>query len=203
MHELVRLLSRFGPAGVFVIAALDSAGIPLPMGVDALIIAIAIASPRQAYLAVLLAVAGSAAGNAFLYYLARKGGEAYLNRHTESPRARKFRGWFQRYGLITVFIPTVVPIVPLPLKIFVLTAGGTQVSLVWFLLTIVSGRALRFLGLAYLGRKLGENSLGWLHAHALELTLIAVGLFLLLFGLVKWADHRRRRAPAPEVAGEE
>ncbi len=201
MNNLFHTLLRFGPLGILVISAVDSAGIPLPMGVDALLITIAVTSPEKAYLAALLAVAGSVVGNAFLYQIAHKGGEVYLNRHTESPRARKFRRWFQQYGLITVFIPTVVPIVPLPLKVFVLTAGATRVSFRAFLLTIFAGRVPRFLALAYLGSQLGENSMGWLKEHALVLALVAIGLFLFLFALVKWTEHRKRHpeaSPAPE-----
>ena len=78
-------------------------------------------------------------------------------------------------------------------------AGATRVSFRSFLLTIIAGRSVRFVGLAYLGTKLGENSIGWLGAHALQLSLVAAGLFLFLFGLVKWADYRKRRM-APEAA---
>ncbi len=200
MNSLLDTLTALGPFGLLFIAALDSAGIPLPMGVDGLLIALAIVSPPQAFLAALLATAGSAAGSALLYQAARKGGEAYLRRRTESARGRKFRGWFHRYGLITVFIPTVVPIIPLPMKVFVLTAGATRVSFRAFLLTIIAGRIPRFFAMAYLGARLGEDSVGWLHQHAWHLALVAVALFLLLFALVKFAGARAA-AGAPEARG--
>ncbi len=44
------------------------------------------------------------AGNYILFAIARKGGRAYLDARTKAGRAAKFREWFQRYGLLTVFI---------------------------------------------------------------------------------------------------
>ncbi len=192
MDKLSALLRSWGPLGVLGVAALDSAGIPLPAGVDALLIAVAILSPPEAYLSALLAIAGSMAGNLLLFSVARKGGEAFLLRHTASARARKLRLWFQQYGLITVFIPAFVPIVPLPLKIFVLSAGALGVSRKAFLLTILAARAPRYLALTYLGLQLGENSIGWLQDHVAHLGAVAAGLFVFLYLLVKRAAARRK-----------
>ena len=83
---------------------LDSAGVPLPASVDALLITVGALNPKMAYVAVLLGITGSVVGNLFLFSVARKGGEAYLARHTISARGKKLRQWFQHYGLITVFI---------------------------------------------------------------------------------------------------
>ncbi len=187
MDKLLVLLTSWGPLGVLGIAALDSAGVPLPAGVDALLIAVAILSPPEAYFTAILATAGSIAGNLFLFSVARKGGETYLRQHTASRRARKLRQWFQQYGLITVFIPAFVPIVPLPLKVFVVSAGALGVSRKAFLLTIVAARAPRYISLAYLGSQLGENSLQWLQDHALHLAAVAVGMFVFLYLLVRFA----------------
>ena len=202
MAELFRLILAWGPVGVLLVAALDSAGVPLPTGVDALLLATSIYSPQKAYFAALLATIGSVAGNIFLFTLARRGGEAYLARHTVSGRAARFGEWFRHYGLITVFIPAFVPIVPLPLKVFVLSAGALGVSTRAFVLTIVAGRVPRFLAIAYLGVQLGENSVAWLRDHKWHLTAIALGLFVFLFVLVKLIDYRRGnrgRSSAAEV----
>ncbi len=48
-------------------------------------------------------------------------------------KPQKFRQWFQRYGLVTVFIPAVVPFIPLPLKVFVVSAGVLHTGLAQFL----------------------------------------------------------------------
>ncbi|MCC6585715.1 MAG: TVP38/TMEM64 family protein [Bryobacterales bacterium] len=180
MSSVAAWLKTLGPAGVFLLAVLDSAGIPLPTGVDLMLILTAITNPRLGWQSAALAIFGSAIGCMILFFIARKGGRVYLERHAHSPRAMRFRRWFDRYGLLTVFIPVLVPI-PLPVKVFVLSAGALGVRPRSFLLTVLAGRIPRYLGLAYLGMELGENSLPWLKAHTLHLTTIAVALFVGLY----------------------
>ena len=173
-------LKALGPAGAFLLAVLDSAGIPLPTGVDLMLILTAITNPGLGWLTAALAIFGSAIGCMILFFIARKGGRVYLERHAHSPRAMRFRQWFDRYGLLTVFIPVLVPI-PLPVKVFVLSAGALGVRPRSFLLTVLAGRIPRYLGLAYLGMQLGENSMPWLKAHTWHLTGVAVALFAGLY----------------------
>ena len=67
---------------------------------------------------------------------------------------RRFRAWFERYGLVTVFVPALLPI-PMPLKLFVVSAGALQTGIRPFLLVVVLARVLRFFSEAWLGVKLG------------------------------------------------
>lgn len=194
MDKLVELLEAWGLAGVLALAALDSAGAPLPAGVDALLVALAAVSPHQAYPGALLATAGSLAGNLVLFLTARRGGQAWLSRKTAGGRGRRLRDWFLRYGLITVFVPAVVPIVPLPLKVFVISAGALGVGTRPFILTVLAGRLPRYLGMAYLGAQLGTDSTVWLESHAWHLAGAAAILVAALVALVKLAGRRGRPA---------
>jgi membrane protein DedA with SNARE-associated domain len=180
VKEFVALLQSWGPFGSLLLAMLDSAGIPIPGGVDALIIFIAITRPDIAIATATTATVGSAAGCLFLFWVARKGGRAYLERHANSARAIRFRRWFDRYGLLTVFIPALVPI-PLPVKVFVLSAGALGTRPILFLAVVIAARIPRYYGLAWLGSQLGSDSLPWLKAHALHLTAFAAALFLVLY----------------------
>jgi membrane protein YqaA with SNARE-associated domain len=179
------------------LAAVDSAGIPLPDGVDILLVSISVLDPTKAYLAATLAVIGSVAGNMVLFYVARKGGQAYLERKASSERARKLRRWFQRYGLLTVFIPALVPI-PLPTKVFVLSAGAFGVSPLSFGITILIARIPRYFGMAWLGAQVGEHSVDYLRAHVWELLAFAAGLFAFLYLLIRLRD--RMNPATPEVS---
>jgi membrane protein YqaA with SNARE-associated domain len=161
--------------------------------VDALLLLLSAHSPAQAALCATLAIAGSLSGSLFLYWLARKGGEAYLARHTIKPRGMKLRMWFQHYGLLTVFISAISPI-PLPLKLFVICAGALGVRRRDFLLTLLAARILRYAALAYLGSQLGTGAGEYLKSHAWHIGGILALLFLLLFGAVKIMDARRARA---------
>jgi membrane protein DedA with SNARE-associated domain len=190
LKRLAAKLAAWGPGGVFLLAFLDSAGVPVPATVDALLMLTAVASPATAYLTAAAAVAGSLLGSLVLFSLARKGGEMYLARHTESPRAKKFRAWFGRYGLVTVFIPKLLPI-PLPTKVFVVSAGALGVQRGKFLAVVLAARIPRYVALAYLGSKLGEDSVPWLKQHVWHMMGVAAILFALLFLLVRWADGER------------
>jgi membrane protein YqaA with SNARE-associated domain len=126
----------------------------------------------------------------FLFWIARKGGQIYLDRHTSSPRAMRFRLWFHQYGLLTVFIPALLPI-PLPVKVFVLSAGALGTRPSTFLMVVLAARIPRYFGLAWLGARLGEESLPWLYAHKWHLTAFAVALFAVLYLMVRFRANRR------------
>ncbi|MFN7926029.1 MAG: VTT domain-containing protein [Bryobacteraceae bacterium] len=190
MRSIIDLLQSWGPFGAMLLAVLDSAGIPLPAGVDALLTAVSITSPARAYLSAALAVIGSAIGCMFLFFLARKGGKPYLDRHASSRQAMKLRNWFARYGLLTVFIPAMVPIIPLPTKVFVLSAGALGIRPLAFLATVLAARVPRYFFLAYLGSQLGDNSLPWLKSHVWYLVAFSLGLLLFLFALIKLTERR-------------
>ena len=153
-------------------------------GVDALIVLVAVMNPIQAYLAAGAAIAGSLIGSLVLFLIARKGGEAYHRRHTSSPRSEKLRAWFHEFGLLTVFVPAFVPIIPLPLKVFIISAGALEESPVTFSIVLLAARVPRYLFLAWLGSRLGNDTLPFLRHHIGELVLLAVALFAgLYFGV--------------------
>ncbi len=191
LRKIAAALQAWGPGGAFLLALLDSAGIPLPGGVDALLVLTAVTNPDLAYVTAGVCVLGSAIGSLILYSIARKGGETYLERHASSPRAMRFRQWFAAYGLVTVFIPTLIPI-PLPMKVFVLSAGALGVRPLAFLLTVLAGRIPRYLALAALGRALGDNAPGWIGAHKWDLSLGALVLAAVLLLLVRVARSSGR-----------
>jgi membrane protein DedA with SNARE-associated domain len=191
MHHFLEILKALGPVGVLVLAVVESAGIPNPGGTDVLLLFIAAARPQSAMLAAWLAVLGSAAGSMIFFELLRKGGEKYLSKYTSSGRGQRFRAWFLRYGLITVFIPAFLPIPILPLKAFAACAAAVGVPRMRFLLVILLARVPRYLALAYLGSQLGENSGAWLKDHMWHLLALAV---LLTVALAALARHANREA---------
>jgi membrane protein YqaA with SNARE-associated domain len=169
-------------------------------GVDAVIVLIAVASRSQAYLAALTAIVGSWLGSLILFLIARKGGEEYHHRHTSSARGNRLRAWFHEYGLLTVFVPAFVPIIPLPLKIFIISAGALEESPVTFSLVLLAARIPRYFFLAWLGTKLGTDTIPYLRQHIWGLVLLACALFVALYFGVRFVHDRRlkSRATAPK-----
>jgi len=192
-HKLIDALVAYGPYGLLVLSFVDSAGIPIAAGMDALLILIAVKAPHEAPLAAIMAVIGSLGGNAILYYAAQKGGRRFLARSQQPGRAHRFRLWFERFGLITIFIPALLPI-PMPLKLFVASAGALGTKMRSFLAVIALARVLRFGGDAWLGVVVGESSAGFLKSHSWYFLLAAVGLFFVLYLLVRLNDHWRGRS---------
>lgn len=194
LRSLAHTLVSWGPPGVFLLALVDSVGIPFPEGTDVLLLLVAAADARTGYLCAALATIGSLIGSMVLFYLGRKGGEAYVDRRFQSGRGKKFRTWFQRYGLLTVFIPTLVP-VPLPMKVFVLCAGALGIGRLAFLGVLLAGRLPRYFGEAYLAAQVGEHSVEYLRGHARELAGFALGLFVFLWLLIRLCERRRASPP--------
>lgn len=180
----------FGPPGVFLLAILDSLGVPLPGAMDFVVVSMAWNAPRLAWLTALLAVLGSMGGNLSLFYLCRYGGRRFV-KTPEPGDPQKFRRWFHRYGLVTVFIPALLPIPPLPLKVFVVSAGVLHTPWRRFFLVVLAARIMRYGGEAYLGAKLGENGAAFLLHNAWTFVGITLALALALLFLIKWNDRRR------------
>jgi membrane protein DedA with SNARE-associated domain len=191
MKQFVATLTAWGPFGVMLLAAIDSAGVPIPGGVDLLIVLVAVSNPEKGYLAAALAVIASCVGCLFLFWIARKGGELYLDEHASSPRAMRFRRWFDEYGLLTVFIPTLV-VIPLPVKVFVFSAGALGTRPLTFLGVILAARVPRYFGLAWLGVQLGDDAWPWVQAHAWHMAGFAVVLFAVLYLMVRIRANRSR-----------
>lgn len=187
-------LLAFGPVGLFIIALFDSLGVPLVGGVDALLIYVAVKTPSMAYFAATSATVGSIAGNLVLFQTARYGVRRFAGAEAPKGKRQKFRLWFQRYGLLTVFIPAITPFVPLPLKFFVVSAGAMHTSLSRFLGVVLLARVIRYFGEAYLGIRLGEDARGFLTHNAWKIGGIAVAMALVLVGLIRWYDRRRAEA---------
>lgn len=181
----------YGSWGVLLIGVIDSIGVPLPATIDALLILIAAKAPGQAYYAASLAVLGSLAGNLALFQTARYSGQRVL-RASEPEKPGALSSWFRRYGLITVFVPAATPIIPLPLKVFVVSAGALRTPLSKFLGVILAGRALRYFGDAYLGATLGTRAESFLQHNKWTLLAIPLALAVLSCMLIRLI---RRRSP--------
>lgn len=199
MKELLATLIAWGPPGLFLFAVIDGAGVPTPNGLDALLLLLTINRPSFAWGFAAITLVGSLIGCTFLFYMARKGGEAGLKKYRARPRFVRLEEWFQRYGLLTIFIPALLPI-PLPLKFFILCAGVFEVRLPVFWAVLLAARIPRYFALAYLGSQLGTQSGPWLLAHTWHLLGFGVGLFAFLYLLIRLTDRRHRRSLRGDVA---
>jgi membrane protein YqaA with SNARE-associated domain len=174
------------------LAVLDSAGLPVVGGVDTLLIAIAINQPHVAYIAAIWAVLGSLAGSLILFGIARKGGEVLLAKHISTRRGKRLHTWFERFGLVTVFIPALSPL-PMPMKVPVFCAGALEVRWSYFSGVVLAARLIRYFALAYLGLHYGQEAFRFLASHILAVAAIAIGLAIVAI-VVLQIVHRHHPA---------
>jgi membrane protein YqaA with SNARE-associated domain len=187
---LTDALVAWGPAGILLLSILDSSGVPVAGVFDAFLILIAVERPSMAWFCAGLAVAGSMVGNVILFSAAHRGGRRFMDRSAPEGRAARFREWFKRYGMVTVFVPALMPI-PMPLKLFVISAGVLGTSMTAFVSVVFVARTIRYFGEAWLGVTLGTESAGFLKSHAWMFIAAAIALFFTLYGFILVRDRRR------------
>jgi membrane protein YqaA with SNARE-associated domain len=196
--EILNLLQAWGSPGLLLLSLLDSVGLPIVGGVDALLIAVAVERPGQAYLAAVCAIAGSVVGSLVLYAIARRGGEVLLARHIRGRRGVRLHAWFEEYGLLTVFIPALSPI-PLPMKVPVFCAGALSVRVSYFVAVLLAARSIRYFGLSYLGAHYGPYTRDFLRAHLAVILGIVTVLGFLAVGVIHLLRQRAGRRATEAV----
>ena len=95
--------------------------------------------------------------------------------------------------MVTVFVPALIPI-PMPMKLFVISAGVLGASFTQFFIVVLVARTLRYFGEAWLGVRLGTESTAFLRTHAWHFVFGAAALFASLYLFILWRDRGRRHA---------
>lgn len=156
LTHVTNFLLTFGAAGLFAVALLDSALIPLPGGPDAVMLLLSTQRPAWMPLYALAATAGSVAGCVILYHISRRAGRRALEKFPPSKQAR-VKELVDRYDVLSVLIASVLP-PPFPFKLFVITAGVFRLSVLRFALAVAAGRAFRFFLEGFFAVKYGERA---------------------------------------------
>ncbi len=183
------LAERYGGPGLFLVAFLDSSFLSLPEVSDLLIVFFVVRDPSNWIYYGLITTAGSVAGCYALYSLGRKGGEAFLRRRFHERHIDRALAWFQKYGLLVVIVPSILP-PPMPFKIFVLLSGVANVRPLAFVSAVVIGRSFRYVGEAWLAYRYGEDATRFISENLAQISIwLAVGVAVIGAGVILW---RRR-----------
>ena len=173
---LTNLVASLGPLGIFTVAFLDSSFLSFPVINDLLVIHLSIRNPAMMPVYALMAVLGSIAGSVVLYFVAKKGGEAYFKSHSGG-RGARIREWMARNSFLAVAIPSILP-PPMPFKAFVIAAGVFQVRMGVFIAALGIGRGVRYFAEGFLAVKYGDDATRYLMQNKLQFTAIVL-LFIL------------------------
>ena len=180
--------SGLGGVGLFIIALLDSSFLSFPQVNDILIIVLSTKYPaRMPYYATMTTI-GSLIGCFALYFVARRGGEAFMRKRLKGRYVDRAIGLYQKYGLLAVVVPALLP-PPVPFKVFVLMAGAAAVSPIKFGVAVLIGRGIRYFGQGYLAVLYGERAAEFMKQYGAQ---IGVGLAILAVVIAIVAVRLRR-----------
>jgi len=177
LNEVVTWLVSFGAFGLFAIALLDSAFVPLPGGADAVMILLSTANPSRMVFYAVAATLGSTIGCVILYYISQKAGSRALSRFSDE-KQRRVRSLIERYDVLAVLVASVLP-PPFPFKLFVVSAGVFRFNVVRFAIAVAVGRFFRFIVEGLFAVYFGEQAGAML---ARNYPFIGLGVAVMLIG---------------------
>ncbi len=184
--------------GVFLIAAMDSSVIPLPIpGSTDLLLLWLVSHRGNPWGLAACAIGGSLMGGYLTWHLGKKGGEAALDRYVPKRLLERTKRWAHGHGILAIFLPAILP-PPVPLSPFLLAAGALKISGRRFMLVFAAARTLRYGFIAWLAVTYGRRvtrlwsvtldkwsaPLAWTFG-----VLIVGGIF---YGIWKFRRQRRR-----------
>lgn len=172
-NKIIIFASALGGPGLLLVSFLDSSVLTFPIINDLLLIDLSIQRPTRMPLYAFLAAFGSVAGCVLLYFIARKGGEAFFRRKA-GPRANVIRHWVEKNGFGGMLIAALLP-PPTPFKVFVFAAGVFRIPLFSYTSAIALARVIRYFGMGYLAVRYGHQAMPFIAQHKMG---IAIGLVL-------------------------
>jgi membrane protein YqaA with SNARE-associated domain len=195
MKGLVSSIKGFalawGGPGLFVIGFLDSSFLSFPELNDLLLVMMVTEHKQRLLYYALMATLGSVLGCLAIYYVARRGGEAFLRKRFKEHHVEGGMKLFQKYGLLVVIVPALLP-PPAPFKIFVLLAGVAAVPVWQFATAIFIARFVRYGAEGLLAYYYGDHAEAFIKAHATEAGLVLAGIALVAgLGYVAWERRKR------------
>lgn len=178
---------KLGAFGAFAVALLDSSSIPVPM--DLFIAGWVWKDQQRFWVFCFLAALGSAIGALVPYLIGRAGGELFLRKRINSDRYDRLRIRFEKQEFLAMAIPSALP-PPTPWKLFVFAAGVFRMPIGVFMLSVFTGRLIRWLILSLLVLKLGPGAVELVQHHALSGLLVVLGLATI--GFAWWWMKKRK-----------
>jgi membrane protein YqaA with SNARE-associated domain len=187
-HGSLASFARWGVGGLFVLAVFDSSPIPTFSGPDILTVILAASRHDLWWMYAAVATAGSVIGAYLTFRLARKAGQAYLDKKFKKGRVSKVLKVYRRWGTVALFASSAIPF-PTPTGILFAAAGVSKVHPSKFLGIVFTGRALRYTAIAFLAALYGRHIIrvlrhpgqywGWLLLLILIVAVLVTAFILL------------------------
>jgi membrane protein DedA with SNARE-associated domain len=190
-------LVTFGPFGLFAISLIDSAGLPLPGGPDAVMILLSAKNHALVPLYAIAASVGSTIGCTIMYWVARRAGLIALKKIKPERRAR-VENLLGRYDILAIMVTAILP-PPFPFKPFVLSAGVFKLKLSRFIIAVFAGRLVRFTIEGLLAIAFGEAAGERIKQQGLKVLLVVALAATILIVVNLLRSRRARRLAVNEL----
>lgn len=150
------MFRHLGALGLFFLAILDSSPLPTFAGPDILtaILSASHRDPWYEYAAV--ATAGSVIGAYLTFRIARKAGQAYLDKKFKKGRVSGILKMFKHWGAGALFASCAVPF-PFPTSMLFAAAGVSNYRVSKFVGIVAAGRGLRYAAVALVADHYGRH----------------------------------------------
>lgn len=181
---------------------MDSSFLFLPFGNDLLVVGMVASNHHGWPFYVIAAACGSTLGVFFLDLLARKGGEAGVQKVAGKKQFEKLKRKIGEKGGRAIVVGCLAP-PPFPFTMVIAVnsaLGYPRWRLLW---TVAASRAARFTILALLAVKFGRTILDIAKSQAFTWTMVGFSLICIVgsvFSIVKWVRSRRPEKHKPEGA---
>ena len=192
----MEMVHGLGGPGLILLGIFDNSPVvSTPPGtIDVLVVALATDHHGWWPYYAIMAAIGELIGGYVTYELAKKSGQATLEKKMGNKRAERLYGMFEKHGTATVLAGAVLP-PPFPYTSILIAAGVMQYPKKKFLSALAAGRLTRFFGEAALGRIYGRQIVDIVAAHYqfMEKLLIVLAI-VALFGAVAYFIGYRRKS---------
>jgi membrane protein DedA with SNARE-associated domain len=192
---VIHLIDIWGYPAIFIGMALESANIPIPSELIFGFAGYLVFLGRIDFtIAVVAGVTGGLAGSIVSYLIGYYGGPPFVTRYgryifLSEQKVAMAQKWFDRYGLITVLLARLLPVI----RTFIsLPAGFARVHFIKFIVYTVLGSVPWTIALIYAGMMLGAN---WESIRAIghEASLLVAGglVVLVMYYIIKKRKNAR------------
>ncbi len=190
---LYSIATTLGGPGLLIIAVMDSSFLSMPEANDILIVVLSTGQSWQKMIYfVTMTTVGSIIGCLLLYSVGRKGGSPVLRRRFSAETVDWAEKLFKKFGILTVVVPSILP-PPCPFKIFVLSAGVFRLPAAEFIFAVAAGRSVRYLMWGVLAVLYGRAVKDYMRDNLPAIGLILFGVLVLSLILATWVYSRRSR----------
>ncbi|MGH9943640.1 MAG: VTT domain-containing protein [Pyrinomonadaceae bacterium] len=197
-RSIISFFVRFGFLGPFLLEALDSSFLYLPLANELLLTALITSRDGGLMWVVyaLMASLGSVAGVTLLDLLTRKVGEEGLEKFVKPRRIKWIKTKIEKHSGWVVFVTSALP-PPFPFRPIIMTASALQSPRRAMLVSVFFGRLLRFTAESLLILYFGRRLLTYMDSEAFEYViygLTAAGIIGSILSARKWLLSKKAHA---------